>query len=580
LYKSGNGYCRAEVDKFRCFIVLKAVFSPFARHSFFVCFAANITNMKKKIYIILLCCGVQPAFSQIKTNCCCEDTSYCAEMDNSLRQTYTDKEKKISIVKELIYDFKSKDIKLPEKWQRLKKGDWLRLKVMNYNPYLYKLVIDHKDSSVAAVNDGKLLGWFLDPTNLGNIVANIKGAGNVTAPQSLVNLMGNMNEGNGIASAHLQFAFDSTIKSKRLQKKQFDLLASDFEKYKIEATADEIIEDQKNKVDAQEKNFKQKSRNIENTQYAISRKFAILRTLYPDDCRSFEKLKDSIKTDIETPIKQIRADLSQMDDKAAVDFKNYLAQIAPHMETVLKTPVLRVKDSLIKLFYKAFALTVFKADSSINNKNMGDIIARLEAAALLRSCYVSFPMQVTEDIKKITVDFKPWGDSLRLPSYTNTVLLPLVQPKIWGVSSGINISGLSNEGFVNKTIAKVLTGADSVYQLVPDNQGDVQIGINALAYVGWKSNKDNDKPNYWGISFGAGMTIESKPKPRVLLGGSFITGEKNRVLFTLGFIGGPVSKLSNGYEAGAAYNKPATDFLKDVLGVSGFFSINYSFLSK
>lgn len=76
------------------------------------------------------------------------------------------------------------------------------------------------------------------------------------------------------------------------------------------------------------------------------------------------------------------------------------------------------------------------------------------------------------------------------------------------------------------------------------------------------------------------MTIESKPKPRVLLDGSFITGEKNRVLFTHGVIGGPVSKLSNGYEAGAAYTKAATDFLKDVLGVSGFFSINYSFLCK
>lgn len=267
-------------------------------------------------------------------------------------------------------------------------------------------------------------------------------------------------------------------------------------------------------------------------------------------------------------------------DDATNNLNTYNVAGAPYMKLIAREPKLNAADELIRQFYKELAIKVAKIDSAINYKNMGDIIARLETAALLRSCYTSFPLQVTDDVKKINIEFKPRFDSLGLPAYNSQLLLPLVQHKIWGVSSGIHVSLLRNQGFVNKTIPKVQTGADSVYVLTADGQGDVQMGINALAYVGWKGNRDNDKPNYWGISFGAGMSLESKPKPRVLLGGSFITGEKNRIVFTLGLIGGQVSKLSKGYEAGAAYTKPATDFLKDVMTIGGFFSINYSFLSK
>lgn len=563
--------------------------------------------MKQLLYTILLCCVVQAAFSQepekknsipeamrqpgvtskqkdkvkhqsgdtkVKDtkNCCCEEEeSDCTEMTCSLR--------KQGLAKDIVYDFKSKDIKLPNDWRKLKKGDWLRLKVMNYNPYLYKLVIDHKDSSVAAVNDGKLLGWFLDPANLGGIVANIvtkvKDVPPMVEPLSLYK-----------QAANYEAVIDNRDEIMKVIQKE-DPVADTVGKKIVKPTTEDSIEivqllqvDQRELIKAKNEAFDEQKNKIEKKLYDISRKFALLRTLYPD-CNKFKYLIPIAEIQqIETDMSSFRKKNSMLLDDATNNLNTYNVAGAPYMKLIAREPKLNAADELIRQFYKELAIKVAKIDSAINYKNMGDIIARLETAALLRSCYTSFPLQVTDDVKKINIEFKPRFDSLGLPAYNSQLLLPLVQHKIWGVSSGIHVSLLRNQGFVNKTIPKVQTGADSVYVLTADGQGDVQMGINALAYVGWKGNRDNDKPNYWGISFGAGMSLESKPKPRVLLGGSFITGEKNRIVFTLGLIGGQVSKLSKGYEAGAAYTKPATDFLKDVMTIGGFFSINYSFLSK
>ena len=80
--------------------------------------------------------------------------------------------------------------------------------------------------------------------------------------------------------------------------------------------------------------------------------------------------------------------------------------------------------------------------------------------------------------------------------------------------------------------------------------------------------------------FGAGLTLESKPKPRVMFGIAFVTGEKNRLLISVGGIAGNVSRLSNAYDINGEYIKTPSGVVKDVMKAGGFLSINYSFLSK
>jgi hypothetical protein len=160
-----------------------------------------------------------------------------------------------------------------------------------------------------------------------------------------------------------------------------------------------------------------------------------------------------------------------------------------------------------------------------------------------------------------------------LPAYQTSFAIPDYQYRVWGVSGGIFVSGLHNDIYSNRRKEN-----DTTFNLVADKQGKLQVGVNALSYMAWQV--QNNRPNYIGVSFGAGMSLESKLKPRVLLGISYITGEKNRINFSAGFVGGYVSVLSDAFSTTVNYAKPAENYQKDILKGNGFISINYSFLSK
>jgi hypothetical protein len=506
------------------------------------------------------------SFAQEAKECCCVETSTCCEMKGGF-----DLSKDISYV---VYDFATKNIKLPDGWRKLRKGDFISIKVLNYNPYLYKVSIEGKDSSIFALNDGKLLPWFLDPANLNGIVANlINKVGPVPAPAKAADNNNNTELTTVVVSSVKRLSTRSGNKSnKHPNTNSIQVNTDSIQVVKIQADQFKLINQSKKEVNDQK-------RDIDKMLYDYTKALSVLRKLSPD-CDAFRKLMDDEKkTAIENTFDKLRNDNIQKLIAAQQAFDQYQLAMAPYATVTAKTPNLKAADDLVRQFYREFALFSDKIDSALSYKSVSGLITRLESVALLRPCYVSFPIQMAEDMRKISIDFRPRFDTLALPAYTSTLLLPLIQRRVWGVSSGINISGLRNQGFVNKTIPSVRTGADSAYVLTRDNAGDVQLGINALAYIGWKV-KDTDKPDYWGLCFGAGMSIESKPKPRVLLGGSFITGEKNRIVISTGIIAGFVSQLSNAYTAGQSYTKPATDFLKDVVRSSAFISVNYSFLSK
>jgi hypothetical protein len=500
------------------------------------------------------------SFAQEAKECCCVETSTCCKMKGGF-----DLSKDIRYV---VYDFATKNIKRPDGWRKLRKGDFIGIKVLNYNPYLYKVSIEGKDSSIPALNDGKLLSWFLDPANLNGIVANlINKVGTVPAPANATDNNSDMRFANAVVPGVRRLRTQSN------NQPNINVNTDSIQQVvNIQAAQFKRIKQSKEVANAQK-------RDIDKMFYDYTKALSVLRKLSPD-CDAFRTLMDDAKkTTIENTFDTLRNYNTAKLVSAQDSFDQYQLAMAPYTAVTAKTPNLKAADDLVRQFYREFALFSDKIDSALSYKSVSALIARLESAALLRSCYVSFPIQVAEDMRKISIDFRPRFDTLALPAYTSTLLLPLIQRRVWGVSSGINISGLRNQGFVNKTIPGVGTGAAPTYVLTRDNAGDVQLGINALAYAGWKV-RDNDKPNYWGLCFGAGMSIESKPKPRVLLGGSFITGEKNRIVLSVGVIGGFVSQLSNAYIAGESYTTPATDFLKDVIRSSAFISVNYSFLSK
>jgi hypothetical protein len=495
-------------------------------------------------------------------DCCCPVESSCIADG-----------KKINPI-DIRFDFKSKDIGDPSDWYRIKKGDYVRLKIMNYNPNLYKILIDAKDSTVAPVISSSFT--FLDPTNLTGIVGNLleKAGGPPVAEgkKPLLDIdMFKETDDAGRPKNVLNDVYRIKDCPKLADKKTIDTLLclhDFFQRHTVLVTArNTAIEELKTMIDEK---F-----------YNIVRKFSAQHILYPD-CNSFKSLASATDiSGIESAMQNFRDTIQKQLSLIYKETRIYLIATSPYKSFIQKHEDLSVDDSLVKKFYAEATATLKKYRDDIGYSKVADIILRLELLALNSSCYISFPIYIGDDVKKINLEFKPRFDTLGLPGFATSLTLPPVQRKVWGISGGAFATGLHNDGHNTKIFTQTNPGGglDTLYSIVTDNNGKAQVGINALAYTGWKLN-ENNQPDYMGVCFGAGMSLESKPKPRILLGVSFITGERNRLLLSAGFVAGYVRTLSDAFDTTVNYTQRPSDYLKDILRANAFFSINYGFLTK
>lgn len=504
--------------------------------------------------------------------CCCEEEkSVCPEMDDAV------------VAKTIAIDFRSKNIASAKVMRSIKKGDYVRLKIMNYNPYLYKLVLDNRDSSAPVPTDGKLLGWFLDPGNIATIAASL--LGNAIAPPLQTPITDKLTE---MAQAKTSFTIRAdlmdTLNLVDPQPKKNPAKI----KPELPTTEDSLnfvnqrMKEQDVLINDNEKAFFELKKSIDDKQYNLMRKYAVLRKLYPD-CDAFKQILTAEET---TALESDMDELADFIREGIAVTKNeldyYQIILAPYKKFISSKPELEEHDKLIKEFYKELKGKLAAAGEIVSRKNLAEVIAQLETMAIHNSCYTSFPLYVGDDMKKIDIEMKPRFDSLALPAYSTSLTLPTLQQRVWGISSGVFFTGLHNDAYNSKPFEKANTsgGKDTLYNLIDEKPGKLQMGINALLYTGWKLNDENDKEVYGGLAFGAGLSIESKPKPRVFLGGSLILGYKNRIIISAGVTGGQVSVLSKAYDVPGEYKKLPENYLRDIFKASGFLSLNYSLFGK
>lgn len=494
------------------------------------------------------------------TACCCKDTDPCFKNDGFYKTLPPDN------TKDILLDFKAKALGIPKNL-KIKKGDFIRVKVVNYNPLVYRVNVDNRDSSVTQPNDAGLLGMFLSPDKFSSAVAgliNIIG----TPPKSVADkgLVGSLGEFSTIMQT-IDFGGDDNSRNKKVLDSLKKVL--DKESKKAEKILLIYLEDAKTKktmiVDLR--------KDIENEFSKISKEYAELQKLYLDCNTLNEETIRAKATGFETSLKKFQAQTRALSSALYDSSHQFKFNLSPYSDGISASKLLTMEYSFVDTFYKIAAAEVNSIDTSVSAKKIDEMYAAFIKLTQNTSCYTSLPIYVGDDIKVLSISLKPVDDKSNLPSYQTSFSIPDYQPRIWGVSGGIFISGMHNDIYTNKRKAN-----DTTFNLVSDKQSKLQVGVNALAYTAWKIMPAS--PNYLGVCFGAGMSLESKPKPRILLGASFIMGEKNRVSFSVGLTGGYVSTLSDAFSISTTYLTPAENYQKDVLKTSGFFSINYSFISK
>lgn len=499
---------------------------------------------------------LQKPLIKTTTPCCCTEEKPCFEDGTgkfSKQKTH-----------DFILDFKSKDLGFPSDYTSIKKGDYIRVKVVNYNPYLYKIAIETKDSSAVQPNDGGFLSFFLNPDKLGSIVGGLSGL--IDPSPGVINTKAKNTE-----------AYIKTIADNSVRKEIILFGCGLTQPASLSTTKDstqwvfavlncyqQIITDRKDKILGFRK-------EMEGAMYSLAKLYSIQRKLYPD-CESFKRFgEDEFLNTVESEMKKYRDGISDLLKETDVEYKKFQISLSPFMPFIEKSSGLKIPNAIIDSFYKTGIKELNEMAVTVDYKHVADMIASFEKIAQNTSCYTSLPIYLYEDFKKINISLIPTEANSILPLYQTSFPVPEKIKQIWGVSSGIFFTGFNNHTYSNKKVN------DTTYSLIKDGQGKAQIGIDALAYFGKRIGNRSD---FIAGCFGAGMSIEKNPKPRILLGTSYILGERNRLLISLGIVGGYVSELSSAYNTQANYVKPATNYQKDVLKLNGFLSLNYSFLNK
>lgn len=497
---------------------------------------------------------------KVDTCCCKEEKSVCCDGSTNFIEPKT-----------VIYDFKTKKIAWPEGYNRLRRGDAVRIKVLHFNPFLYQVNINGRDSTHYALSDGSnLLSAFTSLSNLSSIVAGI--ANSITTPGPTVakgadlssvvplalTLMSAQATGNTTPPSN-----DAHIDLGRQH--ELDALFSHYQKsIKVSAEGLELLKD-----------------SINLAAYYWARKFKSQRDPSPT-CEEFSAMTSGTLIDtFERNFFNLKESFLNRSKNIKSEQEDYLNKTAKYADIIRAKDGLtdKVTDSLIKAYYFQSVNDLSKIDSVLSYRNLQGFVETIDKIRGLKPCFTSAPIFLLDDSKIISLQIKPWKDSASglISDIPIVFELPWTQNRIWGISAGIYVSSLHNKNYTNQHTSPT----DTSYRLINDNSGNIEFGINALAYAAWKLHpgKDNEY-TYLGAIFGAGMSIESKPKPRIFLGGNFIEGRNSRLMFAMGLNIGYVDRLSSAYSQDVKYTIAQTGFIKEELQIGGFLSINYSFLSK
>jgi hypothetical protein len=520
------------------------------------------------LFILILTVGGRaqnaPGGGASPANCQC-----CCAVPTTITCWNPDRYGQIVQPQEVIFDFKTKLIAFPKDFWHLKRGDAIQVKVVNFNPFLYQVNINGTDSNYSAVVDNNnLLSAF---TSLSNITSLVQGLSAGTGTAAASSSPQNGNEGVSVVELREQRKQPSPKKDPATQP------------YPKQLELESLFKKHSDGIGVFGSNFRLVQSTINETFYQWDHFFAPQRHLYPtcEEFASISKASDSIHQRFQT----IQGMVTDLYNSIGTSQRNYLDTVSKFFDGI-RTPSSnfsqnRFQDSLIRTYYQTALKTITVCDSILSYRVLSATEESIDRMQDVQPCYTSGPIFLTGDSKVVTLSFTPWSDSIHLPTYPNTTFeLPWTQRMIWGVSAGIYGATLKSPSYA---VQPSDTTVGAPVKIVPEKRGNAEFGIDALAYLAWHLNPDRyQQYNYLGFSFGAAMSVEASPKPRVMLGLTYVNGRNNRLVITLGAIAGAAPTLSNLYtnlSASYSASAPPTSITVNQVKAGAFLSLNYSFIS-
>jgi hypothetical protein len=235
-------------------------------------------------------------------------------------------------------------------------------------------------------------------------------------------------------------------------------------------------------------------------------------------------------------IDEIHLSLVQTKKEIVNDSIFYSEYTKGYRDVIAHSSKIKIRDTEIKQIYNQLINHVGEVLDSINiTKYAGLLKDMIEAENNRKHEYVSLPFQLTGDQTKMHITIEPRGEKSSLQTYSTDYVFPRAKNWFMGVGSSFYVSFLHDDAYSTVTIS-----TDTSYKVIKENPGTVEIGMQAMMIIGFCPSD----LGYFFASFGPGISISNKVKPRLLLGGGYAFGKRNLITIGVNLIVGAVDRKS------------------------------------
>ncbi len=425
-----------------------------------------------------------------------------------------------------------------EKYNRLKKGQFFRLKIDNVNTYLYDVSVGNDDIDTTVELPASLLN-LLDFGGIKSSLGNLNSVSEVVKKFVAVDYDANL------------LAFDAG----RLQTTEG--LETYFSKLKSNAKmVFGAIDTQSTEVDA----IFVKAENFQNTMTSVERN--VFGTV---------PSKKDVKATL-TSFNELKTVLLKIKENLVQENMQFLKVIATNEAAITKDKNLKASVSEIKTVYETLLKVSNALIAQLSAENYGTFSEVLIGVLNnLDFSYTTLPIQRFGDVNELIISLKPRDKNAKLSGYSTVLRIPDIETSFWGVSTGFYVTANPEN---NYSVVERVENGQSFYDFLEEDTASVELGLNTMIRYGRRLGEVLDTPTFWHFGFGAGLSIDQKFKPRLMAGTGLAFGNKNKLFIDFGAIHMYFNTLSKAYTIEENTVLPK-DFLVNATRINGYLSLGY-----
>lgn len=429
----------------------------------------------------------------------------------------------------------------------IKKGDFYRIVITGINQNLYKISLTSADSVLSKPQKTPAFGEF----NLDALTKVTSGIGAITTSVA----------GFGEAVALIQ--------------KKGELKGFDAKDARAQSVADQM-EQELTWLKNAESGLKQVAGQIDALKMEVA-KIRLQALRADNEVGPFDF--DQALADVES----IRGGLAPLQSAAKIAGADYEKFSVKNKAIIDKDPALSGNDKKIKEAYAKLDTTVSEALSSVSADKAYELLAPVVFIDNNRcNDYTSLPIQFTGEQARVNITATPRDEKFATHTYSTSILFPTKLKTYTVVGLSFFYSSLYDKAY-SSVKSTSISGGDTTtyYSYAEENSTKGELGIAAMLRVGNKTRQitwlGSDGMLGWHGTLGAGVTLSSKVKPRLLFGGGLTAGDRHMLAIDAGFAAGYVDRKSTVIDLGQSYAEKASSPVVASLKLGCFISLGYTY---